>query len=463
MKLLTKSNDRNATLGVLERSAYMMGSFGTVFVYTIVGAFLMYYYTDIVGLNGTIVGSILLFSRIFDGVSDLVMGLIVDRTHSKHGKTRAWVLWMCVPYAVSGVFLVAVPMNVPVVMQYVYVAITYNLVCTVTYTAMTVAYNALITNLTSNANEHAILSVFTILGGTIGGMVVQSTLVRATDALGGDARAWTIMTAVYATIGLIAHLLCFFGTKERSSQITAQKGTAPKHSIKMELSALFKNQYWIISVIVCFMAILINGILGAVGLYYVNSVFGDTSVYSTIANALSIGVVLGVFVSALLMNHIGKRNTMLIGAVLLTVSSAIMGLVGGNLTLVTVCMAIRGLVYGMISAGLYGMAADTIDYGEWKSGLKTDGIGLAGITFGTKIATGLSSVIIGVLTDISHYDSALAVQPASAVQTVNFCMNYIPAICGAIMVIALFLYKLDKIYPDIQRELGERHATVKSI
>ena len=121
-------------------------------------------------------------------------------------------------------------------------------------------------------------------------------------------------------------------------------------------------------------------------------------------------------------------------------------------------MAIRGLVYGMISAGLYGMAADTIDYGEWKSGLNTDGIGLARITFGTKIATGLSSVVVGELTDIGHYDSELAVQPASAVRMVNLCMNYIPAICGAIMAIALLLYKLDKIYPDIQRELEARHA-----
>lgn len=459
MKLLTRSNERDASLGILERFSYLSGSFGTVMVYTIIGTYLLYYYTDVIGLNGAIVGTILLFSRILDGISDLIMGAIVDRTVSARGKTRVWLLRMCVPYALTGVLALSVPTQASDLVKYIFVAVTYNLCCTVAYTAITVPYNAFICNITANAKEHGILGVFSVLGGTISGLIVQSTIIAGTNALGGDARAWQIMAAVYALLSIVFHLLCYFGCKERVVSPAHTEDGKVKLAFRDEFGSLLKNRYWLYALFVCVAALLITGVMNASGMYYANCFFGDTVYFTPIANAMSLGLVAGIFIAAVLMGKIGKRNTMLIGALTSTVAAVIMGLFNSSPTVAAALSGVRGLMYGFITSGIYGMVADTMDYGEWKTGIKAEGIGLACITLGTKLATGLSSAIVGNLIEGSGYDTALAVQGAGAKAAANFCLCWLPAILGLIMTVLMFLYKLDKIYPDIQKDLQARHAS----
>ena len=458
MKLLTRSDDRNASLGLFERLAYMSGSFGTVLVYTLIGTYLLFYYTDVVGLNGAIVGSILLVSRILDGISDLVMGAIVDRTVSKRGKTRVWLLRMCVPYALTGLLAFSVPTAASDLIKYIFVAISYNLCCTVAYTAITVPYNAFLCNITANAREHGILGVFSVLGGTVSGLIVQSTLIQGTEALGGGARAWQIMALVYSLLSIVFHLICYFFTRERCVSAPVKSEGKSHLSLKDELSSLLRNKYWLCALFVCIAALLVSGVMNASGLYYANSMFGDPVHFTPIANAMSLGLVAGIFIAAVLMGRLGKRNTMLIGAVTSTLASAAMGLFAATPTAAAVFSAIRGLMYGLITSCVYGMVADTMDYGEWKTGIKAEGIGLACITVGSKLSTGLSTVIVGLAVEKSGYDPALAVQSASAKAAMNFCLCWLPAILGLGMILCLVIYKLDKIYPEVQRDLEARHS-----
>lgn len=456
MKLLTRSDDRNASLGLFERFAYMSGSFGTVLVYTLIGTYLLFYYTDVIGLSGTIVGTILLVSRILDGISDLVMGAIVDRTVSKRGKTRVWLLRMCVPYAITGILALSVPVGASDLIKYIYVAITYNLCCTVAYTAITVPYNAFLVNITANAKEHGILGVFSVLGGTISGLVVQSTIDAGTKALGGDARAWQIMALIYAALSIVFHMICYLFTKERCVSPQAAKGEKVHLSFKEEISSLLRNKYWLLAVFVCIAALLTSGVMNASGMYYANAIFGDTEHFTAIANAMSIGLVLGIFIAAVIMGKIGKRNTMLFGAVTSTAAAVLMGLFSKTPVLAAVFSGIRGFSYGFLTSCVYGMVADTMDFGEWKTGIKAEGIGLACITVAAKVATGLSSVIVGFMVDHFGYNADLLVQPDSAKGAMTFCLCWLPAILGVAMIICLILYHLDKIYPDIQKELMER-------
>lgn len=118
MKLFTKSMEPNTTLGVAERVAYMSGNIGIALINTIVATFLMFFYTDVMMLNAGIIGTILMVSRLFDGVTDIIMGMIVDRTHSKYGKARVWVIRTCIPYAISGLLLVCVPGGMTELVQY---------------------------------------------------------------------------------------------------------------------------------------------------------------------------------------------------------------------------------------------------------------------------------------------------------------------------------------------------------
>ena len=130
MKLFTNSDNPKTSLGFVERCAIGFGNFGNSFIFAAISAFLIFYYTDVVGLNPAIIGTLLLVSRLFDGVTDVAMGHIVDRTHSKYGKARCYILWMSIPFAICSCFLFAVPTNISVTLQYIYVFISYNLVCT---------------------------------------------------------------------------------------------------------------------------------------------------------------------------------------------------------------------------------------------------------------------------------------------------------------------------------------------
>lgn len=458
MKLFTNSNERNASLGVVERGSFMLGNVGTILINAVIATVLMFYYTDIMGLNAGIIGTIFLVSRIFDGVTDLIMGFIVDRTHSKHGKGRVWVLRTCIPYAISGILLVCVPGGAAGTIQYIYVFITYNLCNAVFLTAISVSYNSLMCTLTSNPYEHGLLGVFVTFGASLGAVLVQTTIDSATKALGSDARAWQLVVAGYAVIGLVFHLICFFFTKERAGEtVDSQKaGEQQKIPLKKSVRALFHNHYWILANIICFMITLINGLSAGAGMYYVKSVFGDTSYYAGIANALSVTNLLALFISPLFMKRLGKRNTMLVGTVLAMLSCTLRGIASGNLLVVTAAGAVAGLGLGLLASGVYGMVADTIDYGEWKEGIKTAGIGFSGVTFGTKVATGFASVFMGWVINLSGYNGNLAVQPNKAVISMNISMNYMPAFCCLIIMICLIAYKLDNLYPQIQKELDER-------
>lgn len=456
MKLLTKSNDPNAPLGVVERTAYMSGNIGIALLNTIISSFVMFYYTDVMMLDFGIVSTLLLVSRIFDGVTDLIMGTIVDRTHSKYGKSRAWILRICIPYAISGVLMCSVPGGATEMIQYIYLFITYNLCNAICLTAIYVPYNAMTCNITANQYERGLLGVFVMFGATLGTMIVQSTVIKATNALGGGPRAWQIVVGIYAVCGVILHLFCFFCTKERCGGV-AVEGEKKEHlPLKLELKALFTNQYWLLAVGSIFLVMFFTYFTGSAGVYYAKGVLGDEGLYSQYANCMSLAQMATLFLAFIPMKKLGKRKTMLIGLFLITVACLIQGLVGNSLMVINVCSVAKGIGGGLAGGAMYGLIADTIDYGEWKAGVKTDGIGMAAVTFVTKIAGGFTGVIIARILDAGGYDAAAAVQTAGAVSALKLLFSWLPCIFCAIGALLLIFYKLDNIYPQIQEELAER-------
>lgn len=456
MKLFTRSMDPEAQLGVAERTAYMTGNIGTALVNTIIASFLLFFYTDVLYLNGGIIGTILLFSRIFDGVTDILMGMIVDRTKSKHGRSRVWIIRMCIPFAISGVLLMFVPTNAVEVVQYVYVAITYNLCNAICLTALYTPYNSMAVTISSNQKERTLLSIFVMAGAVIGTLIVQSTVNAATGALTpavGTVNAWRITIAIYAALGLLMHIACYFGTRERCVPIK-QEGV--KLSPKKEFGALIKNPYWIIGFFVAFFALFATGIMGGSGMYLAKYILGDEGNYALFSNAMSIAQVVGLVLSFVLATKLGKRNLVLIGMAAGACTCIVQGIFAESLILTIVMCALRGFAIGLPAGVLYAIAADTVDYSEWKYGVKAEGVGMAVMSMATKLANGLSVAAVGWLTEAGGLDATLAVQPESALVAINFSYNYVPAICCGICALLMVFYKLDKMLPTMKKELAER-------
>lgn len=460
MKLFTNSNAPDASLGIAERSAYMLGNVGIALINTIIASFIMYFYTDVMFLDAGIIGSILLGSRILDGVTDIIMGMIVDRTHSKHGKGRVWVLRTCLPYAVSGILLVCVPSHSSAFIQYVYVFLTYNLCNAVCLTALYVPYNAMTSNMTNNPYERGILGVFVMSGAVIGTLAVQSTVDAAVKALGGTQTAWQIVILIYASIGLLLHLVCFFFTKERCGNEESAHQETAHHTFREELGCLLRNQYWVIAIVFIFVCLFATAILGGMGMYYAKAVLGDTGYYASIANAVSITQMISLCGAFVLMKKAGKRNTMLAGICIMSIGCLVHLAAGTSTGIIIAASALKGFGAGFAAAGLYGMVADTIDYSDWKSGIRPVGVGSAGTTFATKIANGLSVVLIGWIINISGYMPSAAVQAERTVKIISLAYTGIPLLCGVIGIILLVFYRLDREYPMIQKELMERKKSL---
>lgn len=217
----TKHNDPQARLGWNERIGYGAGQLGMNAINAVLGSFLTIYFTNAALLDAGIIATIIAVSKVFDGISDLIMGNIVDRTKSRFGKARVWMMRMCIPFAVATVLLFTVPSNWPDMAKYVYVFIFYNLVNAVCYTAMLVPYYSMISLMTKNAYERGMLGNIQQIFQTLANVIINSVFIAMLTMFTDNTeniytqRAFTITMIIISFAMVILSLICFFFTKER--------------------------------------------------------------------------------------------------------------------------------------------------------------------------------------------------------------------------------------------------------
>lgn len=223
----TTDMNPNARLSFLERFAYGMGDYASNLVYSAISAFLLVYYTNVVGASAAAAASIIAFSKLLDGVSDLAMGYIVDHTHSKLGKARPWIARLCVPLAVCTVLMFSVPASLEGKAQIAYMFLTYNLVSTIFYTGVNVPYSTLHGLMTTNQYERGLLGNFRNLLATAGTMTINTVVLKMTTTFGGgDAytqKGWTLTIIVLMLCFIVINMFTFFVCKERVVEQNTEK------------------------------------------------------------------------------------------------------------------------------------------------------------------------------------------------------------------------------------------------
>ena len=274
---------------IVERFSYGCGDFGCNIIYTAMSAFLLFYYTDYANVSAIAVGTIMMVSRIFDGISDIIMGVIVDRTKSKYGKARPWILRMCIPFAISGILLFSVPASWASTPKLVYVFITYNLVSTVIYTAINVPYSALNALMTQDPYERSVLSIFRNLLATAGTLTINTFTLPLVEHFGNNAAAWTKTFVVFGFVAIVAFLFTFFGTKERV-RASENSGETKAEDVPFVtgIKALFKNKYWIMMTGMLALFFLMYSVNGGATVYYAKDILGDKNLVGTINGNIDI-------------------------------------------------------------------------------------------------------------------------------------------------------------------------------
>ncbi|MCI6906460.1 MAG: MFS transporter [Succinatimonas sp.] len=447
-------NQRSLISKVGERVSYGLGDFGCNIIYTAMSAFLLFYYTDYAGVSAFAVGVIMMISRVFDGISDLIMGVIVDRTKSRFGKARPWLLRMCVPFAIAGVLLFSVPSTWSDTPKLIYVFITYNLVSTVIYTAINVPYSALNALMTQDPYERSVLSIFRNLLATAGTLTINTFTLPLVEFFGDNPAAWTKTFMVFGVVAIIAFMINFLGTKERVVSVSdMQNGEHKDVPFIAGVKALFVNKYWILMTLMLALFFLMYAINGGSTVYYAKDILGDKDLVATINGIFNVVQILGMFFIAMLVKKYGKRNIFALGLVLDIVGILFLHYLHSEMWMIVVSSLIRGIGNACGGATMWAMVSDTIDYGEWKTGYRTEGLVNSACSFGWKIGNGLGSALLGLILEIGGYVGTAAVQSAEALEAIEFSFIWVPVMVYVSGLVIMYFFKLDKEFPQIIKDL----------
>lgn len=452
-----KMNEKKLTWGT--RVAYAGGDVACNVIFGMIGTLLTLFYTDYVGVSPAIVGMVMLLSRLFDGVSDLVMGVIVENTKSKWGKSRPWILWMSVPYALSAVLLFSVPHTTGMV-QAVYIFVTYNFCTTLCYTALNLPYGSLSAMMTRTSSERDMLSVVRMGLSPLGRIMAVTFTLPLVKIFGDDQSAWIKTMSIWAAIALILLVICFVKCKE-TVVIEAQKN-AKKVPVRDGMKALVTNQYfW--SVLVLWMLQSVSfGISGTILPYYCKYIFhNDTWMYSALYLTETLVLVGCIFLCAPLIRKYGKRNIALFGAYIALGGQLLFFLNPTNFVWLVMSCVMRAIGLAPLNAAVFGMIGDVVEFGQWKTHIRQESLIFAGGSIGTKVGSGVASACMTGLLSMAGYISSSAgtvTQPQQALDMIINIYKGGPLIVAVIAVITLTLYRLDGKYPAIMVELTQREA-----
>lgn len=442
-------------IGFKEKLGYGFGDLASNLIFSAIGMFLLFYYTDVVGAPAAAVGTIILVSRLLDGFTDIGMGALVDKTKSKHGKARPWLLWMAIPYAAAAIMLFSVP-NLGSVATLVYIAITYNLIHII-YTAINIPYGVLNSLITQDQYQRSQLNIFRMFMALTGAVIIMYFTFPMVEALGGGSQGWQFAFGIIAVISAILFLITFLATKERVKPAADDSGEAPQPiSLKVGFKALMKNKYWAIMLGFAVVTYTAMGLGQGINVYYAQYILGDTALVGPLGLANLFPMMIGILLVAPIIKKFGKRNTIIGGLLLGAAGTPIIMIDPSNWTLVLIGSIIRGIGMAPLIASIFAMLADTIEYGEWKSGVRTEGLVYSAGSFGTKVGLGLGAAMMGWALSFGGYVGGAAEQSASAMTTLTALFVYAPLVLAVIQIIFLWFYKLDKEYPKILEDLQER-------
>lgn len=456
-----KDMDEFIKVPVAEKLAYCFGDPALTLMYTMTTTLLIYFYTNVVGISSGSVGMIMLVSRIFDGFSDVLMGTIIDRTHSKYGKSRIWILRLAVPYALAAVLLFTMP-SMGDMGKIIYAFVTYNIMNTVVYTAISQPFHALGSLMSRDRRERDVIcNIRMILSITASMIITAFTLPlinKVAVLIGNEQAAWILVTAVYAVISVFVLLNTYVVCTERVQ--TAQKA---KEDIPFwtALKATVTNPYFLIALGLMLFYTVYQIIIGTDLTYYCQYVLHDVNMVMPLSASEKIATIIGIAMLPKLLPRFGKRNMICAGCILGVAGQLIFLL---NITSVPLGIAtciMRGFGIAPFYGVQYSLPSDAIEYGQWKTGLRIEGLMFSSMSMGQKAGSGFTSAIMGAVLSMAAFDglkATAAEQTAEAISVIKTFYLYVPIALWVIMFLIALCYRLDKKYSQMMQELIERES-----
>ncbi|MCU4674042.1 MFS transporter [Catenovulum sp. 2E275] len=436
-------------LSIKEKLGYGLGDTASNIVFQILANFMLIFYTDVFGISAAAAGTLMLVVRLFDGITDPVMGGIADRTRTRFGTYRPYLLLMSIPYGVLAVVAFTTP-DIAQDSKLIYAYVTYALLMTC-YTAINIPYSALGGVMTNDPKERASLQSFRFAMAMSGGVIVVWALPQLVDAFAdyGKQAGYQYAMAVLATLAVICFLICFLLTKEREEVKVSEKS-----SIVKDFGSLFKNDQWVLMVVITVFVLTLIGLRSAIAPHYVKYYVGDESLTSNFLTLGMIASVLGALATHFLSQKFGKKPLFQFGLIVGVIShAALFILPASQVALIFVTFFIANFVHMIVTPLMFSMIADTVDYGELKTGKKIMAMTFSGHLLAIKLGFAIGGAMAGWLLSIYNYVPNQA-QTAEALSGIMLGFAAIPAVLLAAAYIVMTKYNLTegKLY-NIQKQL----------
>ncbi len=445
-----------------EKLGYGLGDTASNFFFQVFNIFLLYYYTDVFGLSAAAVGTMFLVTKIVDAVSDPVMGVIADRTNSRWGKFRPYLLWAAIPYGVCGYLMFANP-ALGDTGKLIFAYATYSLMM-LAYTAINVPYSALMGVISPLSVERTKVASYRFICAFTAGWIIATFVTPLKNILGGgnEALGFQLTMAIFAVASILLFWVTFATTKERVAPVQEET------DIRLDLKAVMSNGPWIVLFLAAVFTLMNVAVRNASLLYYFKYYVGDDGtrlflIFDKTAVFMSLGLLtmlIGIALTKTLCDYFEKRSLLITLTILNAITMAVFYVIPPDQYWLMVAVNCFGtLVIGPTPALVWSMYADTADYGEWKTGRRTTALVFSSLQFAQKlglaVGAGLSGIILGLFGFVAN-----EAQTETSLAGIRFLFSIMPAVLALLGAAAIFFYRINsRTIERFEIELAERHAS----
>lgn len=439
------------TLTVGEKVGYSLGDLAANFIFQAMLALQLDFYTHTFGLTAAQAGTLFLVVGLGVACLNPVMGMIADRTSTRWGKFRPWLLWTALPFGVIGVLTFTTP-NISPAAKIIYAWTTYILL-RVIYTVNNVPYASLTAVMTSDPDERTSISSYRQIAANSAGFIVASLAIPMVRFFGrgDDARGYQLTMGLLSLLSVIFFVIAFFTSKER-----IQPDPQQKTSLTQDLSDLFKNRPWVmlfLATLFYFAAIVIRG---NVMLPYFRFVAGNVDLFAWFNGFGLAALLIGVACSTAVSSRMGKRQLFVVSMILTGIFNAALFVIPPHATtLIIATEVIRQFVYGLSGPIIWSMMGDVADYGEWKTGRRASGTVTAAVVFALWAGLALGGAIAGWLFSFYGFVSAAPEQTAVAQSGILLTASVYAGLAFLASAACLFFYPINR---EMNRKIADELA-----
>lgn len=426
-------------LSFKEKVGYSLGDTASHFVWDMVGFWLLFFYTDVYGISAAAAGTIMLVARFWDMAIDPIIGVVSDRTNTRWGKFRPYILFSAIPYAVLAILTFTTP-NFGEIGKIIYAGATYVLLMTA-YAFINLPYSALGAVMTDDTYERAGLNTYRFIAGFTGQFVVTGLALTLAEFFGGGNKAQGFQYTVFlfAALSLVFFFITFKTTKER-----VQPPKEQKNSLKEDVANLFKNQAWVILALVGIISFIMFAMQNAAIAYYFKYYLGREDNVQLFNVLGTVALIVALPLSKPLAKRFGNKNVFIGSSLISGLFFMLIYLPGvTDITTIYVFNIIAKMAYAPAVPLLWTMIADSADYGEWKSGRRSTGLYFSAAVFAQKAGWGIGAAIAGWILTISQFVPNVP-QSETAITGIKLLVSVIPGILYMSCAIFMIFYKIDK-------------------